>query len=221
MNLDVSEIYQARFTRYERVHKQQLWNVLIEEYLQQFISKNDTVADLGAGSCEFINQIKAGKKYALDINKDVRKYAGNDVEVVLTSISKIRIALLGKRVTAFFMSNLLEHLQSKEEVFRLLHDIFDILPEGGKVLIMQPDIRRVGQAYWDYFDHKVPLTKRSVTEVLTSTGFKIKEIKAPFLPYSVKYRHYPLSATLLKWYIRLRPLHFIFGKQFFVCAVKP
>lgn len=118
------------------------------------------------------------------------------------------------------MSNLLEHLDSKEEVFRLLLEIFELLPRNGKVMIMQPDISRVGFQYWHYFDHKVPITDQSLIEVLTSIGYTISHIKSPFLPYSVKYRYYPLSPLLLKWYIKLRPLHYIFGKQFFVLATK-
>ncbi len=221
MGLDISQIYRQRFTKYERVHKLQLWKVLIENYLQRFVSHNDTIVDLGAGNCEFINQIQAGRKIAVDINQDVKKFANSGVEVIISSITNLRQSLRGQKTTVFFLSNLLEHLGSKEEVFKLIHDIYNLLPRGGKILIMQPDIKRVGGAYWDFFDHKIPLTERSVTELLLTAGYKILEIKSPFLPYSVKYRIYPLSTLLLKWYIRVRPLHFIFGKQFFVCAVKP
>lgn len=218
---ELLKLYEKRFSRYERVRKLKLWQVLVRDFLQQFVKPSDTVVDIGAGSCEFINTITAGKKIALDINLEVKQHAQKGVKVILKPLQQIRQIFKTGEVDVFFMSNLLEHLNSKREVFKVLLDTYRLLPPEGKILIMQPDISRIGHSYWDFFDHKTPITKSSLLEALVTVGFRIYYLKAPFLPYSVKYRYYPLSPTLLKWYIKLRPLHYFFGKQFFVCAVKP
>lgn len=118
------------------------------------------------------------------------------------------------------MSNLLEHLDTKEDVFRLLHEAYTILKKGGRLLIMQPDIKRVGNSYWDFFDHKVPLTAESLTEALRANNYSINKMYNPFLPYTTKKKFLPLFPILLKIYLKIRPIHYFFGKQFFVCAEK-
>lgn len=217
----VKYLYANRFSTFERVKRVNLWRVLVRDFLQQFISRQDTVADIGAGSCEFINTIKAKHKIAVDLNRDIYKFAAPDVEIIRLPVRQIKLSLSKRRVTAVFLSNILEHLDTKEEAFNLLYDIFSLLPQQGKILIMQPDIKRVGNSYWDFFDHKIPLTQSSLVEVLNAVGFKLRLLKSPFLPYSTKIRWIPLSPALLAIYLRVRPLQIIFGKQFFVFAQKP
>ena len=111
-------------------------------------------------------------------------------------------------------------LNNKEDVFRLLFESYSVLRTGGRLLIMQPDIALAGDSYWDFFDHKVPITYASLTEVLLALKFKISFARYPFLPYSTKTRYLPLWPPLLKIYLKVRLLQLIFGKQFFICALK-
>ena len=85
---------------------------------------------------------------------------------------------------------------------------------------MQPDINLIGGEYWDFFDHKVPLTFLSLSEVLHSLGYKISDYRYPFLPYTTKAKYLPLWPPLLTFYLKLKFLQKIFGKQFFLCAEK-
>jgi ubiquinone/menaquinone biosynthesis C-methylase UbiE len=218
--IDVKKIYDQRFNSYERLRKVQLWNILVSDFLQQFVKPNDTVVDVGAGHCEFINCITAKTKIALDLNNDVKKFANGDVKILIGPVKQLRKHFIRDSIDVIFMSNLLEHLDSKEEVFRLLKEAYGVLRTGGRLLIMQPDIGLVGHEYWDYFDHKVPITYASLLEVLVADGFKIFSSRYPFLPYTVKTKHLPLWPILLKIYLKLRPLQYVFGKQFFVCAEK-
>lgn len=218
--IDIKRLYNSRFTSYERVKKTQLWRILCEDFLQQFIRDDDVVLDVGAGQCEFINHIRAGKKIALDINEDVKKFAAKDVTVVVATVKELLNKSKPGSVDVLFMSNLLEHLDSKEEVFRLLTESHMLLSKGGRLLIMQPDIKLVGHAYWDFFDHKVPITTTSLLEALASIGFSIAYLRSPFMPYSTKVKWLPLWPPLLRLYLKTRPLQYLFGKQFFVCARK-
>lgn len=178
------------------------------------------VVDVGAGQCEFINNIRCGEKVVIDVNPDAKKFAGKGVKVLIASVKHINSTLKRNSIDVIFMSNLLEHLDSKEEVFRLLRESYQVLKKGGRLLIMQPDISLVGHEYWDFFDHKVPITTASLLEVLHSLNFKIAYLRSPFLPYTTKTKHLPLWPPLLRIYLKIGILHKIFGKQFFVCAQK-
>lgn len=218
--IDVKSLYNSRFTSFERIRKKELWKILCQDFLQRFVQRYDVVVDVGAGHCEFINNIKCFRKIAVDINKDINKFANKDVKVIIHTVKELKKILKSNSVNIIFMSNLLEHLDNKEDVFRLLNESFQVLKKGGRLLIMQPDIGLVGNRYWDYFDHKVPITAASLTEVLKAIGFEISDLHYPFLPYSTKIKYFPLWPVLLKIYLRCKPLHHIFGKQFFVCAKK-
>lgn len=218
--IDIKKIYEARFTTYERIRKNELWEILCHDYLQAFVKPADKVVDVGAGHCEFINNIKAGKKIAVDMNSDCRKFAAKNVTVKISSVKKLKNIFTDNSLDIVFMSNLLEHLDNKEDVFRLLSESYAVLRRGGSLLVMQPDISRVGHEYWDYFDHKVPITSTSLMEVMTAIGFRISHLHDPFLPYTTKTRFFPLWPSLLRLYIKLPFLHPFFGKQFFVVAEK-
>ena len=74
--------------------------------------------------------------------------------------------------------------------------------------------------YWDFFDHYLALTERSLTEVLEKVGFEVEQQIDRFLPYSMSQ-----GSTPPLWMLRLY-LHFPLlwkwkGKQFLVVAVKP
>ncbi len=176
--------------------------------------------DVGAGQCEFINNIHSNNKIAVDVNKDIKHVAGKDVHVIIASVKNLQKIFKKESVDVLFMSNLLEHLDDKEDVFRLLNEAYKILRKKGRLLVMQPDIKLIGGEYWDFFDHKVPITLASLSEVLLAIGYTITFCKYPFLPYTTKTRFLPFWPPLLRIYLRLRILHYLFGKQFFLCAEK-
>ena len=217
---DLHSLYNTRFSVVERIRKQQLWKIFCEDFLQRYVPASSTVLDIGAGTCEFINYIHAKKKYALDLNPATSKHANSDVTVFKLSADKMDKVLRGT-VNVAFMSNFLEHLDNKDVVYQILKKTYRVLSPGAKLLIMQPDIKRAGNQYWDFFDHKTPITAKSLSEALLSVGFSIKQLIDPFMPYSTNISWIPTSVFLLKIYLRFRPLQLLFGKQFFVLAEKP
>ena len=48
-------------------------------HFQQFVGTNDTVVDLACGYGEFINNIHAGQKIAINLNPDSREYLAEGV----------------------------------------------------------------------------------------------------------------------------------------------
>jgi len=218
MNEELRNIYLNRF-KGELENKNRIWKILCDRYFQKFIDpKNDTVLDIAAGYGEFLNNICAKRKIAVDLNKDIKKHVKNDVEVIISDCKKIQ-QIPENSVDKIFISNFLEHLNNTDEVLIVLRECFRILKTGGKIMILQPNIYYVKEKYWFFIDHKTPLTHESLVEALEISGFKISLLKKKFLPYSTK-SNLPQWDFLIKIFLKLPILHWIFGKQTFVMGVK-
>jgi SAM-dependent methyltransferase len=177
------------------------------------------VLDIGAGYCEFINRIRAGKKYALDLNPATREKAGRDVEVSLQDVAE-PWPLASDSVDLAFSSNFFEHLPSKMALQACLEEAFRVLRSGGLLLAMGPNIRFCGQIYWDFFDHYLPLSDRSLLEVLEMVGFQGIRTIARFMPFTAKGR-LPVLPILVRMYLAFPPAWLLLGKQFLIVARKP
>lgn len=217
MEPEITRLYRLRFNR-DLVIRNKIWKVLCDDFFSKHIKNTDIVLDLGAGFCEFINNIKAKGKIAIDINPETRKFANKNVKVLICSSTKLPSSLKGK-IDIVFVSNFFEHLPSKEDLAETLIEIKKILKRKGKVIVLMPNIRYVGASYWDFLDHQLPLTEKSMIEALNLNGFEILEVKTKFLPYSTKSK-LPKAPILVKLYLKLPFLHSIFGQQSLVIAKK-
>jgi len=213
----VLSIYADRFDKDE--HKREvMWKILCKDYFQKFINKDDTVLDLAAGYCEFINNIKCGKKIAVDLNEKTKVKANGDVKVYQALSTSLPKSLTGK-VDVVFTSNFFEHLDSKNELIDTLKEVHRVLKPGGKIMVLQPNIRLVGNQYWDYVDHTLPLTEKSLYEAFLLTDFKLEYQKVRFLPFTANSR-IPAAPLLIKAYLKFPPAQLFMGKQTFAVAIK-
>ena len=213
---ELSGMYHRRFGS-DIEFRQRMYKVLCGEFFQRYIPKDATVLDIAAGYCEFINNIEAGQKIALDLNPDIKKYAAADVKVLESRSTEMK-GLADESVDAAFTSNFLEHL-SRDDITKTIRETRRVLKKGGRLLILQPNIRFCHRDYWMFFDHVTPLDDRSLCEVLEVNGFEIVESRPRFLPYTTKGR-LPKSIPLLRIYLRMPLAHRILGKQAFVYARK-
>lgn len=217
--MDLRKIYATRFVETDLPRKNQIWRVICRDFLKRFIPETSIIVDIGAGYCEFINNIEGARKIAIDLNADVKKFANADVEIIHESCMAMQ-SLGDNSVNIVFMSNFLEHLLNKQQVFDTLVEACRILKQGGKLLILQPNIRFLANNYWDFFDHHTPLSDRSLVEVLEALDMKIVKSYPKFLPYTTKSR-LPQHPWLVKWYLRSPWLWPLLGKQAFIVAEKP
>lgn len=211
----VLSIYADRFDK-DVEKRNVMWKILCKDYFQKFIKKEDTVLDLAAGYCEFINNIHCKKKIAVDLNEKTKHMASKDVttyQALSTSMPKS----LEKKIDVVFVSNFFEHLDSKNELIDTLKEVHRVLKPGGKIMVLQPNIRLVGAKYWDYVDHTLPLTEKSLVEAFHLTDFKITYQKTRFLPYTANSK-IPAIPALIKLYLKLPIAQLIMGKQTFMIA---
>ena len=211
-------LYKIRFnTAKELEAKNRIWQVLCKDFFQKYIPKEAVIVDFAAGYCEFINNIIGKKKIAVDLNTDTKSYANSDVDYLNENVGAT--SLRDSSADFVFMSNFLEHLGSKEEILDILREANRILKIGGSIMILQPNIKFVGGLYWDFFDHKMPLTEKSLVEALKLSGFQPRVVIPRFLPYTTK-SALPKTTLLIKLYLRVPLLWRIFGKQTLVIAAK-
>lgn len=211
----VKDYYRERFVENEFQRRKEIWKVICTDFLQNFIKKDDLVMDIAAGYCEFINTIKSKNKIAVDINPDVKKFAAKDVKVVMTPALKIPSSYTGK-VDKIFMSNFLEHLNTKDEVIETLEKSFHLLKKGGQVIVLQPNISLTGNNYWNFIDHKIALNFNSTFEALRIAGFDVTLSIERFLPYTTK-SIFPKIPFLIRIYLLIPPeLRPFAGQSFFI-----
>jgi SAM-dependent methyltransferase len=213
---DLQKIYQARFAG-QTEYRQKVWQVLCS-FFSKWIRADGETLDLGCGHCEFINNIECRRKYAMDLNPDAGELAARGIGVLLQDCSE-PWPIAPDSLDTIFSSNFFEHLPTKSALEITLRHAYRALRQGGKLILMGPNIKYVPGAYWDFFDHYIALTELSVAEVLTKCGFQIDVCIDRFLPYSMSQRRaYPIWA--LKIYLAMPWVWPFFGKQFLVVARK-
>jgi SAM-dependent methyltransferase len=211
-------LYKQRFPEQELARKHAIWQVLCKNFFSRYVNTTDTVVDIGAGYCEFINNIQAGNRIAVDLNPGVKQFAAEGVRVINESCTAIR-ELPSDSVDVVFMSNFLEHLPDKQMVLDTFREAHRILKASGRIMILQPNIRFLYAEYWDFFDHHTALSDRSLVEALQLANF-VPQVTIPrFLPYTTKSR-LPQAAWLVNLYLKFPPAWRLLGKQTFVVARK-
>jgi SAM-dependent methyltransferase len=209
-------LYRERFADEDPSFKEKAWRILCGHVFQRYVRDTDTVVDLGAGRCEFINAIRCGTKIAVDLNPDVKKYA-RDSGVVIAPSTDLGDIPSGS-VDVVFSSNFLEHLPTKTQVLNTLLECHRILKSGGTLIILMPNMRYLSGRYWDFFDHHTPLTHHSLAEALGLASFRVRRMIPRFLPYSVRQTRFPKSHLLLWIYLRMPLVWPILGRQMLLIA---
>jgi SAM-dependent methyltransferase len=213
----LSDIYSGRFTAGEMERKKKIWNILAVSFFQKYVPVFGSVVDLGAGNGEFVNAIQAERRIAVDLNPQTKDFLAPGVEFIEASSNDLAI-LEDHSIDTIFTSNFFEHLPSPESLIDTLKECRRYLKSNGTLVIVIPNIKFVKEDFWDYLDHSLPLSHRSMLEALSLAGFKAIEVFPQFLPYTIKHQrvHPPLS--LLPFYLRNRWLWRIFGKQMLIVA---
>ena len=210
--------YQLRFAAH-REYRNAVWRILTADVFQQFVPPDGTVVDVGSGWGEFINNITAADRIAIDLNPDVANRVNAGVRLIQQDCSAPWPLDAGS-VDCVFTSNFLEHLPNKAAVEATLIEARRVLRGGGCLVCIGPNIRHMRGEYWDFWDHYVALSDSSLCEVLHLIGFVIQRRVPRFLPYRMSGRRQsPLA--LVRWYVRLPLIWPIFGKQFLIVARKP
>jgi len=203
------DIYDTRFDEREISAKDAVWREIVR-FLQRYI-QDGPLLDIGCDRGHFVRFAEASERWATDI-RDVSAALPPDIQFVQASGLDLESVVPTDHFATVFMSNYLEHLESGDAVIDQLHVVRRLLRPGGRVIILQPNIRLVGPRYWDFIDHRVALTERSLLEASEIAGLHTVELVTRFLPYSTKGR-LPGDPRLVRAYLAFRPGWALLGKQ--------
>jgi SAM-dependent methyltransferase len=182
-----------------------VWKSLWRFYFCKLIAPSDCVLDLGCGYGDFINNVVARRRIAVDSWDGFLAYVDPPIERVVGSVTDLNFIEEGV-VNFVFASNLFEHL-SKADFACVLEMLRHKLATGGTLNILQPNYRYAYREYFDDYTHVSVFSHISLTDFLRANGFDALEIRPRFLPLTVKSR-LPVSPWLIKAYLAspIKPL---------------
>ncbi len=191
-----------------------VWKEIVR-YLDWYIPKDGTVLDIGAGYCDFINNVEAKNRIALDYSPDLSMYAKEGITQINSSVTDMS-KVLSSTVDVVFASNLFEHL-TDSELETTMGEVKRVLKKGGRLILMQPNYRLAYKTYFDDHTHKKVFSDTSLETFLLSFDMEIELKKAKFLPFSLKSRPsiIPVFPLLIRAYIN-SPLKPFAGQMLFV-----
>jgi len=219
LGLAVDRLYRHRFPPEVLAQRAAVWKVLCDFWFSRYIPPNSRVLEVAAGYCEFINNIRAIERVAVDVNPETTKHAASGVVVHQITAERLADSLPQSSFDVVFMSNFLEHCKSRDQMLEILRAVALVLKPDGRLLILGPNFRYCYKEYFDFFDHRLPLTEKAVAEALHIAGFTIDVLIPQTLPFTFRSR-LPSWTWLVRVYLRVPLLWRLFGAQFFVVARK-
>ncbi len=204
------DLYDVRFDADEAAAKDRIWREIVS-FLGRWIDPGAPVLDVACDRGHFIRFAGGSERWATDL-RDVSASLPTGVRFVQGSGLDLATLVPTGHFGTVFMSNYLEHLPAPESVIKQLRVARELLLPGGRVIVLQPNIRLVGARYWDFIDHKVALTESSLVEAASMAGLETVELIVRFLPYSTKGR-LPADPRLVRLYLRTRLAWRLLGKQ--------
>jgi SAM-dependent methyltransferase len=216
----LDDVYAERFPDAEVAKRDRLWKENVR-FLRRWIATDSVVLDIACDRGHFIRNVDARERWATDL-RDMQAHVGARIRFVQADGLSLLDHVPRGHFDVIFMSNYLEHLPSSDAVIEQLRVARQLLKPGGRVMILQPNIRLVGGAYWDFIDHKVPLTEKSLREAAELAGLTTEKVIVRFLPYTTKDRVGRLGTRpwMVRWYLRLPILWRFLGKQTLYIAVR-
>ena len=217
MTDDLEAVYAHRFGTSEQAGKDRLWPPIVAYLSRYFV--DGPVLDIACDRGYFIRNVTGHERWATDL-RDVSHELSPDIRFVLANGLELTQTLPSGHFGVAFMSNYLEHLPTRDAVIDQLKVARDLVRPGGRVLVLQPNIRLIGGAYWDFIDHKVALTERSLQEAGEAAGLATHALVTRFLPYTTKSR-LPQHPAFVEAYLRFPPAWRLLGKQTLYVGERP
>jgi ubiquinone/menaquinone biosynthesis C-methylase UbiE len=207
---DLDAVYAHRFSDREGAAKDRMWREIVR-HLQRWFPPDGRILDIACDRGDFVRHVRARERWATDL-RDVSAGLPSGVRFVQADGRELLSVLPPAAFDGIFMSNYLEHLPSSDAVIEQLQVCAGLLRYGGRVVILQPNIRLTGAAYWDFIDHRTPLTDRSLAEAAEIAGFRTVAVITRFLPYTTKSR-LPSRPLLVRGYLAFPPVWRLLGRQ--------
>lgn len=186
--------------------RQLVWSV-VAEHLSRFIAPEASVLEIGAGYCDWINHVRAGRRVAVDVWPELRHFTGPGVEPRVLDVATGLATFAPESFDVVLASNILEHFMP-DVAGDVVASVFALLRRGGRLLVIQPNFAYAARQYFDDYTHRAVFTHVSLPALLRSRGFVIDVVKPRFLPYSMRGTRLPIQRWLVRAYLQspLKPM---------------
>lgn len=204
-------------TRYKFLEKRSVvWKEIVR-YLESRFEMGDSILEVGCGYGDFISNVKAPNRFAVDLDDSMGKYLPKDVVFKASSIVEIEKLFAKESMSFIFSSNLLEHL-SRNEIDRFFETAHSLLRPNGLLGIMMPNYKRAFREYFDDYTHVTPISDIGLADWLAASGYTKLYLHPGFMPFSVKDSWIPITPFLVFMWLRspLKPR----GKQMLIIVRK-
>jgi SAM-dependent methyltransferase len=192
---------------------------LCRSWFSRYVPPDARVLEVAAGYCEFINNVEAAERVAVDLNIESQLHAAPGVAFHHLAADELTEHFELDYFDTAFMSNFLEHCRSRDEMLAVLKEVAAVVRPGGRILILGPNFRFCYKHYYDFFDHYLPLTEKAVVEAIQLAGFGPEVVQPRTLPFTFRGR-LPSWPWLVRLYLRLPLVWRLFGVQFFIVGRK-
>jgi SAM-dependent methyltransferase len=193
--------------------RETVWKALWRYHFRRIVPADGCVLDLGCGYGDFINQVEARRRIALDSWEGFPAHLSPGIEPIVGSVTDLA-GLDDGSVDFAFASNLFEHL-TQADFAAALAALRPKLSARGSLAILQPNWRHAFREYFDDYTHVSIWSHVSLADFLRANGWEVIEVRPRFLPLTVKSR-LPVWPPLIGAYLKspVKPL----GKQMLVQA---
>jgi hypothetical protein len=177
-----------------------VWSV-VAEHVARWIPTDGHVVELGAGYCDWINNVRAARRVAVDIWPELPRFTAEGVQALVLDVS-VGLGALGHEVfDVVTASNLLEHFEPGP-ASTLVADAAALLRPGGRFILIQPNFRYAYRHYFDDYTHRSVFTDISLPTLLRSHGLRVEVVQPRFLPYSLRDTRMPIAPWMVRAYLR-------------------
>jgi len=177
-----------------------VWKV-VAEHLASWVAPDAHVLEIGAGYCEWINNVTASRRVAIDIWPEIARYALPAVETKVIDATRELVTLGERSFDVVLASNILEHFEPAV-ASSVVEDINRLLKPGGRLIVVQPNFRYAAKHYFDDYTHRSVFTDVSLPNLLRAHGFRVDRVEPRFLPYSMRGSKLPIRAWTVRAYLR-------------------
>lgn len=193
--------------------RETVWKALWRYHFRHIVPADGCVLDLGCGYGDFINQVEAKRRIALDSWAGFPAHLRPGIEPIVASVTDLGGIDAGS-VDFAFASNLFEHL-TQADFAAALAALRPKLSARGSLALLQPNWRHAFREYFDDYTHVAIWSHVSLADFLAANGWEIIEVRPRFLPLTVKSR-LPVWPPLIGAYLKspVKPL----GKQMLIRA---
>ena len=172
----------------------------VAAHLARWIRPDADVLEIGAGYCDWINQVAARRRVAIDVWNGFPVHAAPGVEAVVLDAATQLDRIPDASFDAALASNVLEHF-GPEVVGSVVAHVLRLLKPGGRFLVIQPNFRYAARQYFDDYTHRSVFTDVSLPALLRAHGFAIDLVMPKFLPYSMRDMRLPIRRWLVSAYL--------------------